>query len=1302
MRLVGTIAFFVLASMVAQSFCAAALSASSYAELENEDNSNYTIMKAGVYDTLARGGRSGTGHVSHVLQTGTQSFSDREHPSSNFDAIEIAAPEAPDEITPLGMGLGSYNPATLGAPGYPEPPITNAVDVVVSDLEENWGTDFGPSTRGDSLEISGRLRGFSEAGWPGETVKLYWGKSSASGIWTDHNDFNNVTHGSFWHSDQVTGANGAFTFTVTTTTSTDPTAYKLYVYFPGSTKPAGTVGYGSLSLLASMKLNMQFTGAFFPGDTLTVRSWYTFDNTSTVNFPSGSTTNMGFTVEFNSIVDDEGTKTVPANENVFEFTVNLPDDPSVDVDVTLVYDMSQFGYSSYHVADPAQNSAGTYVNTKVTSQTYTKSGNYGVYWMDGGQPITNTSVTHFRGESRSVYVNGSISGGDPTGEDVTVTFTQGAWSTNEVRTLDADNESTFSFQIPVTLADIRTKITVTSSATWTGPITPTKLTPDLEVVMKANITSITLARETDHPNMYHTSEGMDIEFTIKDELGNIMPVAPGTIVRNNTADAQVTSNAGGTTTYTTLSAMSSLDNTWRNFTVFLRADEPSPQHANFKYLLPSPLNASFIANAYKDVAINLEDIEGTVNPVAKDYFNITYSDLVDPGNGNGIYNGSFTEHLGRIPTGVSMLLKHGTTTIGSDMANASTSVNSLTWTPWDLVNSRVNRSIFDIRHPVATQTFTYSLTTFNNGPLGSVSLQFFIHGQDETAPEFDLNYWREELGGAATIPHFDIDVAIAARDGTTTTTGVRHVLLMWQLTPYQETVAVEQAPLVMTPQEDLGAGWFNYTATIPEQIVNTTVEYWFRVEDYAGYGYEHATDDRFVVAQFPTPSYNNSALLFGSSPKSYVTGDYRGPDFKANDAVMNSDLPIADGIMNGEGNLNITVQVDDSLVNTGISHVDIIYAISQEGAGGSWAPPSASNTTAAMTQKGTSNYYFHWINGLVYGDNLWYEIRAYDSSVDENMTPLPGGTQTLLVRDLDPPLINSRSLAWENSPIKQDPNTEEDLPYQNCNPYVNQSIEFSLNASDEGSGVDYITLNYTFTDYNGTILFDNISLNVPELFVGTDVYQVDILDGFSVNGSLELTFFAFDNEGNSAKLEQSLTIRELPERRDEEIPTLTDPPSDTDGDGATDEDLVVQMIAIGTLVLVGIIGVSIYGRYGKAAIEQRRVMTRVRDTLNSLMQEMRLLGEQGNYREAVTKAFSALEMISTEFHQVPRRANQTPREFAEQLHRLSGLEQELLYSVTATWEKARYGIDDVSERDFERVINGLANIKRRIARQERN
>ncbi|MCE7733832.1 MAG: DUF4129 domain-containing protein, partial [Candidatus Heimdallarchaeota archaeon] len=90
-----------------------------------------------------------------------------------------------------------------------------------------------------------------------------------------------------------------------------------------------------------------------------------------------------------------------------------------------------------------------------------------------------------------------------------------------------------------------------------------------------------------------------------------------------------------------------------------------------------------------------------------------------------------------------------------------------------------------------------------------------------------------------------------------------------------------------------------------------------------------------------------------------------------------------------------------------------------------------------------------------------------------------------------------------------------------------------------------------------------------------------------------------------------------------------------------------------------------------------------------LMDEIYRLGAEGKYKRAILLSWEALERVTREIIQTPRKYFQTAREFTDFLSTVTIVERETLLTLSSAFEAARYGKDKPSSDDLDDAVNAL-------------
>ncbi|MCG3221327.1 MAG: DUF4129 domain-containing protein [Candidatus Heimdallarchaeota archaeon] len=105
---------------------------------------------------------------------------------------------------------------------------------------------------------------------------------------------------------------------------------------------------------------------------------------------------------------------------------------------------------------------------------------------------------------------------------------------------------------------------------------------------------------------------------------------------------------------------------------------------------------------------------------------------------------------------------------------------------------------------------------------------------------------------------------------------------------------------------------------------------------------------------------------------------------------------------------------------------------------------------------------------------------------------------------------------------------------------------------------------------------------------------------------------------------------------------------------------------------------------------------RLRDYLREIIEDIKRDGLEGRYKEGLLKTWMVVEGIGREFYNLPRYRSQTPMEFSRLLAQKGKIERELLFTLLEYFTKARYGYEEITEKDFNSGIRALLKIVDKI------
>ncbi|MCG3254984.1 MAG: DUF4129 domain-containing protein, partial [Candidatus Heimdallarchaeota archaeon] len=116
----------------------------------------------------------------------------------------------------------------------------------------------------------------------------------------------------------------------------------------------------------------------------------------------------------------------------------------------------------------------------------------------------------------------------------------------------------------------------------------------------------------------------------------------------------------------------------------------------------------------------------------------------------------------------------------------------------------------------------------------------------------------------------------------------------------------------------------------------------------------------------------------------------------------------------------------------------------------------------------------------------------------------------------------------------------------------------------------------------------------------------------------------------------------------------------------------------------------------KTYAQKQTFRRRLRDYLREIIDDIKKDGLEGRYKQGLLKTWSVVEGIGREFYDLPRYRSQTPTEFARLLAYKSKIERELIDTLSEYFEKARYGFEEITEKDFNTGVRALLKIVDKI------
>lgn len=1095
--------------------------------------------------------------------------------------------------------------------------------------------------RGNTITVSGVLRSAAPNDfWDGETVEIYYNLTEAE-FKVDPDSYRSSN---YYVTSVVTNSQGEFTATISTSTLSADFRSKvgnitIFTWFDGNPdkgRGSGSPGSSYVFVYGGLKTDVSYS-VTNPNQPYSFTTRILFDNNTEVT-TSGTQYHIQVTWLTDNRVDINGNFTFTTNSHTYSNT-----SPSTiqTVKYESYYDSSQLSLNFFVTTGDTSfsNKLLHAVKQATTSEQVVVSSYYVT-----GTGLTDADIAIPLDSYITVYANVSDSSGlVGAGYNVTLEFYHGTtrYNLTTIQTNSSGAIQTKHFVDHNNIADITINnafyitMTVSSSEFGGADVTPDSLGSVLESII--NSISISISNTT---IFYTSGKSISYTVTVTDNFGRVAPLAqfqvdfPGLSV--------ITSSTGSSGTKTLSSVIPSY--TIHTQTKTINVTALFTDGGTYRYFLNGTPQNNDTFNIYFDLTLTLQGPydSNIVDGESTSYFNNTYYSFFQTGN---IYNLTVVDEWGRNPVGAPFSLNFegqtvsGVVTSGNNFIELDPDFNPTTGV--------------DINVPT---TISLVAEAGEANYQSSISHTVSIYGPDLDAPVINGETLSPNpFTTASHEPFFNVSFSISVSD---VGSGVRSVIIYYQVIESNDSSLLNPANWITLNLTDLGGGiWFGYINTTIDFALQY-VHYYIEVKDYAGYGLQE-NGTRQPTAQYDE-NFGLTGYLYNETHTNYYQlGDYEPPVEVAVPTTVDSPDPKSPY-------LNITVYVNDSLIYTGVSQV-LIY-INRTAVGGTteinWV-----NGVQMTNIPGTNAWFYQLLAEYNY-QYSWYYV-AYDNAEPSPRT-FKSQTYTYEAIDDTPPIIYnidvvpSTGLLW------------------------NSTMNFTIRVDDVQNEVENVTLFITLTDPNGVeVENEAIALTAQ---AGTIIYSYTLdlsVFNYSVYGGylLEYHFYVEDTIGNNISTTSvQLAISNPAPPNRPPVGDPADPSSETPIGGIVGG-------AIGGIVALIVILFLWFNRHSlRSYAQQQTLRKRLRDYLREILEDIKRLGSESRYKEAVLKTWQVIEGVGREFFDTPRFRHQTPMEYATVLSRRGKIDMAILNTLSEYFEKARYGAEVITETDFNATISALMKI----------
>jgi hypothetical protein len=656
---------------------------------------------------------------------------------------------------------------------------------------------------------------------------------------------------------------------------------------------------------------------------------------------------------------------------------------------------------------------------------------------------------------------------------------------------------------------------------------------------------------------------------------------------------------------------------------------------SYKYYAPASPTDSDTFEMYYTLTLTLTDNDGgnVLDGTSTDVWNRTFWN--DFETNNDYYELSAVDQWARNPIGASISI-----TFAGQVASFTITIGQ-------------NWVRFDETHLGAgwNHNFAYTGDLIATGgayaPAPSITQTINIYGPDTEAPVLvSLNFTPDPNSTATHDPYFDITFTVVATDAHS---GVRSVTVVYDL---YDASLTQMSTDNLLPLINIAPDTYEDTLSLLPAQNQWYVVYAVVVKDYAGQGI-----DEFGALQ-ANPAYWYTDPSFGYTD--FESGYYRVGDVFAPIVEAPSMELFSGNIPNPY--IDIYVYINDSIVYSGIWGVGIYV-----------------NRTNLITSEVEVDYIVDlmtFTSGLEWTYHIDleynYEYTWYYGAAD---LATPTANVAFFNRDNPPTLVITDD---SDEPVI----TGVVVNAINGTADPDSVLTFNATVTDALTNVSLVTLTISIT-LGATVVTQDFEVEMIRIGT-TDVYTatVDLSQfRFRETGTYDLVYDieATDGVDNTELVSQSLTVDYV-----------------SGGLGISNLGAIIGGAAGALVVILG--GLFLwFNRHTIQTYAKRQTFRRrLRDYLREIIDDIKKDGLEGRYKQGLLKTWSVVEGIGREFFDLPRYRSQTPTEFARLLSYKGKIERELMSTLLEYFEKARYSMEEITEKDFNAGVRALLKIVDKI------
>ena len=707
-------------------------------------------------------------------------------------------------------------------------------------------------------------------------------------------------------------------------------------------------------------------------------------------------------------------------------------------------------------------------------------------------------------------------------------------------------------------------------------------------------------------------------------------------------------------------------------------------------------------------------------------------------NGTANYNITISDQIGRSPLGFILVVRervyypNGSTSIDntytltlnktniilylSNFSSVLASVAGLGWdNPFNFKDSR-----FEYRFSIQdSQGTVVSSAT-------ALLERFKIFGPDNEAPTLDMGSVTQQDPNEQPVS-VTIGVNITA---STKFDNINNVTVYWRYSENNFVDVVGDATFVTAYNVSLTTynsttGLFEFTIPFRNSGDNGRwVEYFFIVYDLAGHGLDlNGVTQNPSNYSYPDPnlslftsySINVAKFKLGDSTPPLLNGNpiSQSSSFGQNVYVCQNDVCVPLVSFTGEIGDNATVRIEVRGVTdaNAIQNVTLYYSYWHYFPGND-TYSEFTNVTVLMTPVGSTYMYNFTKNFFDYNLKLDFEVKVYDSVGNSdssgNASSFLANPFAFSVDDTTKPVIQGTELPFVND------NTDARVARPGLNQappayefFSNESLSVVLNVTDFGGlGIRNVTITWQYLNSTGQTVLQGNSTVLYDYGTQTVLFTYNFT-GYLINQTIVYQFTITDWGNNKISPNGAYTFTSIEFPVPEPVTSTTTIVS-TGTDGNT--TLITSVVTLNSTsstsapnqpsnnsfwILFGFVSVFLIllfiNRFNniKEYFLRARRESQIKSSMESRIDLIRKYGTDGEYKKAVLEIWKATQTLGAEGLQAPQRFNQTVRDYIDIIERVSSIERDMLETLAFSFEKAKYGQEQVTADDYLDALEAL-------------